>query len=215
MSLKEKIIMDLRNAIIKREYKPGQRLIEADLCSRFKVSRTPIREALNQLEKEGFIKIIHDIGAKVVELSLKDVTDIFDILISLGGTATRLASLNIHDDQISKLEEYNFLFEKNIDKENLDLLFQLNLNFHLLITQASQNSYLVEIWSNFRRLVDHISRIFPLIPGQCQKTLKEHQEITNALKLRNTALSEFLMREHIEMSKKSILSYLQEKGEGY
>jgi len=64
MSLKEKIIREVRDAIVHREYAPGEHLTEIALCERFHVSRTPVREALNQLEKEGLIKIIQSVGQK-------------------------------------------------------------------------------------------------------------------------------------------------------
>lgn len=208
MNLKNRIITNLRDAIVMGEYKPGEHLTEVSLSRRFKVSRTPIREALNQLEKEGFVKIIPDIGAKVVNLSLKDALDIYDLLIVLEGAACRLASLRINDEQINKLEEFNFLFEKAIGNKNIDLIFQLNFNFHWLITEATKNAYLIEIRANFRRLVDRIARIFPLIPGQPGATLSEHRQIIDALKARNPGLAEFIMREHLENAKNHLVEYL-------
>ncbi len=207
MSLKEKIIRDLREAIVHREYRPGEHITEATLCERFKVSRTPIREALNQLEKEGFIHITPSAGAKVVKLSLKETLDIYDILIILEGAASRLACSNITDDQIKKLEEYNYLFEKASDQKNSQLLFELNVHFHWMITEATRNPYLIEMRSNFRLLVDRIGRIFPTIPGQCQASLVEHKHIIDGLKSKNPAMTEFIMREHLENAKRNLVEY--------
>jgi DNA-binding GntR family transcriptional regulator len=213
MSLKEKIIRDLRDAIVNREYKPGAHITEAALCERFKVSRTPVRESLNQLEKEGFIKIVSGAGAKVVKLSLKETLDIYDILIILEGTSSRLACSNISDDQIQKLEEYNYLFEKAKDQKNTELLFELNARFHWLITQATRNAYLIDMRANFRLLVDRIARLFPSIPGQLDATLVEHKHVIDALKSKNQALAEFTMREHLEAAKRKLQEYLREKQE--
>ena len=211
MSLKEKILRDLRNAIVGREYKPGEHITEAVLCERFNVSRTPVREALNQLEKEGFIRITPSAGAKVTKLSLKETLDIYDILIILEGASSRLACSNIADAQIQKLEEYNYLFEKAKDQKNADLLFELNAHFHWLITEATRNTYLIEMRANFRLLVDRIARLFPSIPGQCDATLVEHKHVIDALKSKNPALAEFTMREHLEAAKRKLQEYLRER----
>jgi DNA-binding GntR family transcriptional regulator len=211
MSLKEKIIREVRDAIVQREYAPGEHLTEIALCERFHVSRTPVREALNQLEKEGLIKIIQSVGAKVVRLSLEETLMIYDLLIILEGASSRLACPKITDDQLGKLEEYNFLFEKAMDEKNAELLFELNSHFHWLITEATKNTYLIEMRANFRLLVDRIARIFPTIPGQAQATLVEHKQVITTLKSRNPALAEFRMREHLEGAKRKLEEYLREK----
>jgi DNA-binding GntR family transcriptional regulator len=213
MNLKEKIVTSLRNAILQGEYHPGEHLAELALCKRFRVSRTPIREALHQLEKEGFLKITPAAGARVVRLSLKETLDIYDILIILEGASCRLATPQIDVSQINKLEEYNLLFEKAMDEMNVDLLFDLNAAFHWLITEATKNAYLVDMRVKFRRLVDRIGRIFPYVPGQCDETLTWHRKIIQALQARNPALAEFVMREHLENAKKNLFGYLR-SGEG-
>jgi DNA-binding GntR family transcriptional regulator len=212
---KERIIRELRTAIVRGEYKPGEHLIEMALCGRFKVSRTPVREALNQLEKEGLVKITPAVGARVVTLSPDEIMEIYDLLIVLEGASSRLACPHITEEQIDKLEEYNTLFENAMPKRNAALLFQLNVQFHWLITEATRNSVLIDLRMNFRRLVDRISRIFPDIPGQCEATLSEHRQIIEALRSRNPALAEFIMREHLEGAKRHLYDYLRERqGEG-
>lgn len=211
MNLKERTIANLRNALLEGEFRPGEHLTEADLCARFQVSRTPVREALNQLEKEGFVKITPAAGARVVNLSMKDVLDLYDILIVLEGAASRLACPLIREEQLNKLEEYNLLFEKALMEKNGDLLFDLNTQFHWLITEATKNSYLIEMRTTFRRLVDRIARLFPFIPGQGEDTLVWHRKIIDALKARNPALAEFVMREHLGNAKKNLAEFLRER----
>jgi len=211
VNLKERTIANLRNALLEGEFRPGEHLTEADLCARFQVSRTPVREALNQIEKEGFVKITPAAGARVVNLSMKDVLDLYDILIVLEGAASRLACPLIREEQLNKLEEYNLLFEKALMEKNGDLLFDLNTQFHWLITEATKNSYLIEMRTTFRRLVDRIARLFPFIPGQGEDTLVWHRKIIGALKARNPALAEFVMREHLGNAKKNLAEFLRER----
>lgn len=213
MNLKERVTRELRLAITRGEYGPGEHLTEAALCERFKVSRTPVREALNQLEREGFVRLAPAAGARVIELSLQEKKDIYDLLIILEGAAARLACLHIKDEDIRKLEEYNTLFDRAAESRNADLLFQINLQFHWLITEATRNAYLIDVRTNFRRLVDRVGRIFPRIPKQIEATEREHRMIIDALKSRNSALSEFFMREHLEGAKKRLFDHLREEEE--
>jgi len=207
MSSKKDIVRELRNSIIKGEYKPGKRLTEISLSRRFNVSRTPIREALSWLQKEGFIEIIPAIGARVVKLSLKNVSDVYDILITLEGLASRLAANNLTNEQIDKLEEYHLMMMNALSKKNFDLTSELNIRFHRLIREATNNSYLVDLRINLRYLVDWFNSVFVFIHTQWEETLKEHRLIIDAFKTRNPALAEFVTREHFEGAKKRFLEY--------
>ncbi|MEW6602846.1 MAG: GntR family transcriptional regulator [Nitrospirota bacterium] len=210
MPLKKNIINELRNAIIRGDYKPGDRLTEAGLCQRFEVSRTPIREALNQLEKEGFIVMIPNVGAKIKKLTPQDLTHIFDILIFLEGAACNLSALKFDDAGIIKLEENIVMMERAINQNNLDLLYELNTQFHWLITERTDNPYLINMRSNLRDLIEYFGRMNALIPGQLDATLRDHRKIIDAIKLRNPVLAEIVARDHMEFSKKGLLEYLKE-----
>ena len=213
MRLKERVVRDLRNAVMKGRYAPGQRLVEADLCARYKVSRTPIREALNQLQTEGLVTITPGSGAKIASLSRKNVFDVYDMLIIVESAASRLASGPITDEQIAKLEEYGFLFERAISENDHELIFQLNLRFHWLITEATDNPYLINTRLNLRSLINRISRIFPQIPGQCLASIEDHKGIVEALKAHKGRLAEFAMCEHLEAAKQRLMNHLY-GGEG-
>jgi len=211
MRLKERIVGRLREAIMRGEYRPGERLVENELCARFKVSRTPVREALDHLDREGLLKITPGAGARIAELSRKDILDIYDVLIVLEGAAARLACSNIGDAQMEKLEEYGFLFEEALKRHDPELLFQLNHRFHWVITEATDNRHLIEMRLRFRRLIDSISRTFAEIPEQCRVTIAEHRQILDALKARNPSLAEFTMREHLGNAKEKLREYLDKK----
>jgi len=97
VKLSEAVAIELRRAIARGEYRPGERLTEAALCERFKVSRTPVREALRELEAEGLVTITSNLGASVVKLTLEDMNHIYDMLIVLEGTACSMASTRMSD----------------------------------------------------------------------------------------------------------------------
>jgi len=211
MSLKETVIRGLRNAIIRAEYKPGERLKEPDLCKRYQVSRVPVREALNQLQAEGFIKISPNRGASVVDFSIDDVSNIYDVLIGLESTACRLACRNITDGQILKLEEYQFMIDRTFESKDWELFIELNMQFHMFITETTNNPYLVDIRKNFRGLIDRFARFSPFIPEQLKATLEEHPRIIEGLKSKNPAMAEFATREHLTNAKRLMLKYFKRK----
>jgi DNA-binding GntR family transcriptional regulator len=215
MSIQEKIVLQLRNAIAKGEYKPGERLKEVAIARRFNTSRTPIREALKKLEQEGFIRIAPNVGASVAEFSLKDVSDVYNMVIVLEGTAARFACFEISEEQINRLKEYQFLMEKAAGENNYPLLFQLNLQFHWLITESTKNRYLIEMRRDLRHIVDCFASFAAFIPGQVEATLEEHPRVVDAFNTKNPALAEFSMREHMEHAKQFLLGHIQEiKAEG-
>ena len=208
MSIKHAIIGELRNAICKGEYQPGQRVTESELARRFGVSRTPIREVLNQLEKEGFIHIVSNVGAEVAKLSLKDIADIHNIMGVLEGLASRLATQELSSENLGKLEEYQFLMIKAAEATNIELVFELNIEFHTLITEASRNDYLINTRNTFRNLFRGFASTLAFVPRQWQLTIDAHRKIIDAFKARNAPLAEFITREHIETAKILHLEFL-------
>ena len=104
-SLRVRVFEALEQAIINGEYKEGDTLNELRLTKELGVSRTPIREALTQLELEGLVKNIQNKGAVVVGVSQKDIDDIYAIRLRLDGFAAKLAAENITDEQLDRLEQ--------------------------------------------------------------------------------------------------------------
>ena len=210
MALKETIIRDLRNGIINGEIKPGEHITEHSICRRFGVSRTPAREILRQLEQEGLVKINPNSGARVPEFSIKDISDVYEVLIIFEGAAARFACSQITDEEIRKLKDCQFMMEKTSSQKNLDLVFELNIKFHTLITEFTKNPYFIGIRKNFEPLVNRFARLAKFIPTNLEKILKDHPKIIDAMTKRNAPLAEFLARDHMEDAKTHMLSYIQD-----
>jgi DNA-binding GntR family transcriptional regulator len=216
MVLKETILRDLRNGIAGGKLRPRERITEAALCRQYGVSRTPVREILKQLEKEGLVRISPNAGARVTDFSVKDVSNIYEIFIALEGAGARFACREASDEEIKKLEECQFMIEKAIGQKNLELVFELNSRFHMLITEFTRNPYLIEIRRNFSTLMSRFGRLATFIPRHLQGALEEHPKIIDAIVKRNAALAEFLAKEHIEKAKEYMSAYVQhlhEEGE--
>jgi len=215
VKLSQTVTIELRQAIARGEYRPGERLTEAALCERFKVSRTPIREAIRELEAEGLVTVTSNQGASVVKLTLEDLNNIYDMLIALEGTACGLASTRMSDEDITRLEDCHFRITQAATEKNYDLVFELNRQFHVIIVESTANPYLIQM----RRLMSQLTNRFgrftftPMVPGQLIATLEEHPEVIEAIRKRNPGMAEFQGRRHMETAKKFTLKYFQKIGE--
>jgi DNA-binding GntR family transcriptional regulator len=146
----------------------------------------------------------------VAEHSIEEILKIYDVLIALEGASCRLACAEISGEELETLAEYNARMGRAADEDNADLVVELNNRFHWLITEAARNAYLLDMRANFRRLVDPITRHFPAIPGQIDASLRDHQTIITALRNRNVAMAEFVMRDHLENAKKNLKKHLNQ-----
>ena len=113
LPLRDVVFNTLREAILKGDLKPGERLMELQLASKLGVSRTPIREAIRMLEQEGLAVTTPRKGAEVAKMTLKDMEDVLEIRDALDELAVRIACQKISDEQLRQLEDMKELFEKS------------------------------------------------------------------------------------------------------
>lgn len=212
MALKQTIVRDLRNSIAGGALRPGERITEAALCRQYNISRTPVREVLKQLEKEGLVKIIPNAGARIIDLSSEDVSNIYEMQIVLEGASARFACEHVTDQEIKKLQECQFMIEKAIAQKNMDLVFELNTRFHMLLSEFTKNPYLIEIRKNFATLMSRFGRFATYIPRHLDASLQDHPKIIEALTKRNGAMAEFLARDHFEKAKEYMSVYVENLG---
>ncbi|TCK60508.1 GntR family transcriptional regulator [Seleniivibrio woodruffii] len=197
--LREKIADIIRTDIIRGVYRNGERLVEPKLAKTLGISRTPIREALRQLEGEGFIEIVPRRGAVVKELTIKDIDDLYAIKANLEGLAARQATVNLTDDQIEILISINKKFrdysEKNPgvpDEHHKD-----NIDFHNVFIAASGNEKLVDILDGMSKNFQRLKSMLMSDAGRAANAVKEHKKIIDAFISRDPDLAEKTVREHI------------------
>lgn len=128
----------------------------------------------------------------------------------MDGLASGIAMYQITEAQLSKLE-YQMVMLEAIKIRNRELISEINIQFHWLITQATGNSYLIDIRRNLCGLVDQFARISHLIPEQSDATISEHRNIIDVLRQKNPTLAEFLTKEQLESAKKRLFKFLREK----
>jgi DNA-binding GntR family transcriptional regulator len=198
--LREKIADRIRSDIIKGQYKSGERLVEPKLAQMLGISRTPIREALRQLESEGFIDIVPRKGAVVKELTLKDIDDLYAIKANLEGLAAKQATGNITEKDIIRLKNINEKFHSisHKNKNVIEEYLKYNLDFHDIFIKASKNQKLIEILEGLSKNFQRFKGFLVTKAERSEEAYKEHIRIIEAFESKDEELAEKVVRQHIE-----------------
>jgi DNA-binding GntR family transcriptional regulator len=198
---KKNIVYDnLKKRIITHALKPGDPLNESVLSRELKTSKTPIREAMQQLEKDGFIDNIPGKGSFVSRISVQDIREIFEIREILECELVKRAALKSEPDTIKAIKK-KFETESNGNKDIKDR-FRAGDQIHTFIFESSGNNHLLQY---YKRLLDHIVRMrlnffSELHPVRYEKSFKEHLEILHALIAKDPQRADKAMRDHLRNS---------------
>ncbi len=194
----EKFAYDaIKNAIIGFQLVPGQSLVESELAARLGVSKTPVRDALLRLEREGFVKKVAYTGTYVSEINRKNIADIFMIRAHLEGLAARLVCGKLSPENTSKAQSYIKLMDNASKNGEIKEASNQNKLFHDLIIASTESEWLSQILSN---LDDHLKRYRILSnyqSGRLEKSTQEHQEVLDAIARKDPDNAEKFMRQHI------------------
>lgn len=196
-SLHSYVFNYIRDAILNGRYKPGDALVETRLADELGVSRTPIREAIRQLELEGLVISIPNKGVVVNGVSQQDIDDIYTIRSMLEGLAARWAAQRIDESGLKELEEIVELMEYYTKKSDFEQLTQLDTRFHGVIYEACASKVLKHLLDNLLRYVERARRGSLKVPMRAHQSFKEHKGIFEAIMKRNASEAERLMAEHI------------------
>ena len=196
-SLSSRVFHKLRESILSGTYAPGEELKEKMIGEELGVSRTPVREALRQLELEGLVNIIPNKGAYVIGISQKDIRDIYEIRSRLEGLCARWAARCITKEQLDELEENTYLADFHVAKGNHEQVVELDSRFHEILYTASGSKELRHVLLDFHRYAERTRRITLGDPARALKSSEEHRRILEALKLHDEDQAEMLANEHI------------------
>lgn len=197
-SLVEYIIQDLEDKIISGTMKPGQRIIEEDLCKSFRVSRSPVREALRILESQGLIKRVPRKGVTVTKLSPKEAEDVYRIRANLESLATYLAVRNNDPGVLRKLKNIHArMMEMVPGGEISNTYFNLNLKFHKTFVDASENQRLIQMIESFTKQVRRYRMEVLSVPGRISASLKNHDAIIRSFEAGDAEKAEALRKNTI------------------
>jgi len=198
LTLREKILETIRDAITSGSLKAGEKVAEPELAERFGISRTPIREAFRQLESEGYLTVIPRKGAVVVSFSSKEIEEFYAIKSILEGYAAHQACNNLTEKEIDRLGAINEKLRQLADAGEIKQFFKVHNDFHELFRRGADNAKLDELISGlvskFQRLrYESLSK-----PGRMKISVQEHVKIIEAFKARDAVQAEQIVRKSAE-----------------
>lgn len=209
--LRELVCENIRQAIVDGTFNPGERLMEIQLAEEMGVSRTPVREAIRKLELEGFVVMIPRRGTYVADISIRDITEIYEIRTCLDELAAGLAAERITDEELAVLNNYLEETDKYATDEDWDKIVKADTAFHDLIYTASRNGRLRSVINNLREQLTVIrSRTFKY-PGRLLESLAEHRRLVEAIADRDVEKAKQAARTHIENAEHTLMISLEKK----
>ena len=209
LPLRDVVFNTLREAILKGELKPGERLMELQLAAKLGVSRTPIREAIRMLEQEGLAVTIPRKGAEVAKMTEKDMEDVLQIREALDELAAKIACEQISEEQLEELVATMHEFEESTKTDNVKKIAEADVKFHDIIYQSTGNPKLVNMLNNLREQM-YRYRVEYLKEGETRDVLvKEHEELTKAIRERDVERAKQLSFQHIENQRMAIMRSIE------
>jgi len=211
--LRDVVFSAIREAIIKGDLKPGERLMEVQLAEEMGVSRTPVREAIRKLELEGLVVMIPRKGAYVAGLSLKDAADLFEVRISLEGLAAALSAERITEDELEIMEKILEDITAAAEREDVEAVIKKDREFHQILFSTTRNDRLAQIINSLKEQIDRFRIQSFSNPARMKAINKEHAGIIKAIKEGNAELAEKLAREHIEKVEANVMDVIRKQME--
>jgi DNA-binding GntR family transcriptional regulator len=196
-SLTDQVYDLLKEEILRVDRRPGDLLAEADLAARFGVSKTPIREALRLLARDGWVIVLPRKGYLIRPLKLEDVREIFSIRAILEPAIAAQAAVAARTDDIAQLQ--SFVDEQSGSVDDLDAALQAARRFHLAVVEIAGNGRMLRMVTD---LLDEVRRLHFLLPNveshiTSQEELRAHRELVDALAAGDTERASEIMRKHI------------------
>jgi len=200
-SLTSIIFEKIREDILNGMYDPGEKIVEAKLADELGVSRTPVREALKQLELDGLVENIPNRGVIVKGVTAQDIKDIYTIRQAIEGIAAKWSVARMSQEELDSLKEIYELMEFYTFKKDVDKIFELNTRFHELIYMATNSRFLEHVLRDFQLFIKTTRYESLKSEGRMEHTLQEHKEILDAFINRDGEKAVEKIIEHISHSK--------------
>jgi len=216
-SMKKKALLSghvyasIKNAIITAQREPYERLIEEAIAADLGTSRTPVREALQKLEKEGLIFRRPENGFAVKGVAEEEVEDILDLQCLLEGYAGRLAASSITEDELRSL---NDLISRQEDCSDTETFIRLDGEFHDALHRAAKNARLYDLVQGLRDSIDRYRIIVFRSQARLHLSVKDHKEMVSLMKTKNGRRIEKLIRTHLIRGKHIIKKTIRRQQKG-
>jgi DNA-binding GntR family transcriptional regulator len=210
-SLGQHVFENLKQAIIRGEVAPGDRLVESRLADALDISRTPVREAIHKLEREGLLRRLPKGGFAVMNFSREDIEETFGIRCVLESYAARLAAQNYSEEELLPLEEKLREFQRLLDKGRLDELPRINTEFHNILYALSRSPKLIKMINDLRDQIYRFRRILLEKDKWAEASNNDHQKMLEAIRERNVNRVEKVVKQHIARGRRIVLNALEQR----
>lgn len=211
----DQIYYILREAIMKADLKAGETLVISELTDALKVSRTPLRDAIQRLISEGWVK--RQINGRVVvtEISLKQLKDFYAVRAVLEGLAAREAAVEIDNEDLKNIEKQfdEFSTIANSEEKGSKLAFS-GEKFHSLIHKSAKNEVCKQLLDEINNQLARYRIYTASLPGRRKEAWAEHMKILKLIQEKKPAEAEFAMREHIMKAGKKYIEKIKERING-
>ncbi|WP_400164446.1 GntR family transcriptional regulator [Brevibacillus sp. TJ4] len=201
----------LRKAIVTGEFKLGEKLSETALAQKLGVSRTPVREALKQLQQEGLVEIIPRVGTCVMKPTEKEIYELFKLKESLEGLAAGLMAERGEIPELAELVKAMESMEEAVGRRDMDGYVEANDRFHDAILRGSGNSKLMYHFNLLINQLPYRKFVYTTLdqPQRLEKSVDEHRRIVEAIQSRNPSVAEQIMREHVKASGAKLMQIMK------
>ncbi len=213
-SLHDELVNRLRSLITEGELAPGIKIPERELCDRFGVSRTPLREALKVLASEGTVTLRPNRGAVVTALTLKELEEAFPVMGALEALSGEIACQHITDEE---LEEVQLLHDRMVShwrRSEMQPYFRLNQKIHEAILEATRNETLKTAYRTLSGRLMRARYIANMSPERWAKAVAEHEARLAALKARDGAGLSQILKAHLANKLETVRDWLIKQREG-
>ncbi len=207
ITLADQIFTRMRREIVEGQIPPGSKMNEPELARRYGISRGPLREAMRRLESSSLVVRRPNVGARVIDLSIAQLLDLYYLREALEGLASRLAAERMSATEVEELRALIALHERQVAQDRGLAYYQSegDLDFHFCIVRGSHNARLQDLLGNdLYHLVRMYRCQFGMVGPRAPTALREHGQIVEAIAERDGELAEILMRRHIRASRQQV-----------
>lgn len=212
--LREIVYEELKRQIMIGEIPPGTRMMEVELAEDMGVSRTPIREAIRKLEKEGLVSIEPRRGAYASEISIKDMVDVLEVREFLESMAAGLAAKKINQDDGEKISKVSQAYKKAVESGRTEEIIKADELFHRLIVECSGNKTLIQMMNQVQELALRFRYIYYEDFSRYKNMPYEHQEIVDAIISGNEEKAKEKADSHVRRLKEFVISQGEQIAKG-
>jgi len=214
VGLSSRVYHQIRAEILKGAFIPGESVTEMGLAAQCGVSRTPVREALRQLELEGLVQLIPNKGAIILGIRPEDICDIYQIRAMLEGSAAERAAQRATEEEIRKLTEILELTEFYISRQNLQQLQAMDGQFHQLIYEMSGSRMFRRVLKDLHYYIGLTRDASLKSEGRAVQSVKEHRAVLEAIAQHDGAKAKKLMNVHVNKALENVLKRLLQEVKG-